>query len=70
MGFGRRTLRSALLLSSVVSVMGRAGLRKEVRLLRPGPRDPRFFGTKWYSDVLGARSTPDTSNEDDINFSA
>ena len=36
-GFGRRTLRSSLALLSVVGAIGRAGLRKEVGLLRPGP---------------------------------
>ena len=40
-GFGRRTLRSSLALLSVVGAIGRAGLRKEVGLLRPGPRGPK-----------------------------
>ena len=33
-GFGRRTLSSSLALLSVVGAIGRAGLRKEVELLR------------------------------------
>ena len=39
--FGRRTLRSSLALLSVVGAIGRAGLRKEVGLLRPEPRGPK-----------------------------
>ena len=39
-GFGQKTLHSSLALSSVVSAIGRAGLRKEVGLLRPEPRGP------------------------------
>ena len=39
-GFGRGTLRSSLALLSVVGAIGRAGLRKEVELLRPGPTWP------------------------------
>ena len=42
-GFGRRTLRSSLALLSVVGAIGRAGLRKEVGLLRPGPRGPKVL---------------------------
>ena len=42
-GFGRRTLRSSLALLSVVGAIGRAGLRKEVGLLRPGPRGPEVL---------------------------
>ena len=34
-------LCSSLVLSSVVGAIGRAGLRKEVGLLRPGPRGPK-----------------------------
>ena len=68
--FGRRTLRLSLALLSVVGAIGRAGLRKEVGLLRPGPRGPKVLRTKWYSDVLGARSTRDgdTGNEDNSSF--
>ena len=43
----------SLALLSVVGVIGRTGPRKEVGLLRPGPRAPKLLGTKWYSDVLG-----------------
>ena len=39
-GFGQRTLLLSLVLLSVVSAIGRAGLRKEVGLLRPGPHGP------------------------------
>ena len=42
-GFGRRTLRSSLALLSVVGAIGRAGLREEVGLLRPGPRGPKVL---------------------------
>ena len=51
----------SLALSSVVGAIERAGVRKEVGLLRPGPRGPK---------VLGARSTRDgdTGNEDDSSF--
>ena len=41
-GFGRRTLRSSLALP-VVGAIERAGLRKEVGLLRPGPRGPKVL---------------------------
>ena len=44
--FGRGTLRSSLALLSVQSVVGaigRAGLRKEVGLLRPEPRGPKVL---------------------------
>ena len=56
--------------SAVVGAIRRAGFRKEVGLLRPGPRGPRSFGAKWYGDVQGARSTRDgdTRNEDDSSF--
>ena len=43
-GFERRTLRSSLALLFVVGAIGRAGLRKEVGLLRPGPRGPKVLG--------------------------
>ena len=36
----------SLTLSSVVNVIGRAGLRKEVGLLRPGPRGPMVLRHK------------------------
>ena len=42
-GFGRGTLRLSLALLSVVGAIGRAGLRKEVGLLRPGPRGPKVL---------------------------
>ena len=42
-GFGRGTLRLCLALLSVVGAIGRAGLRKEVGLLRPGPRGPKVL---------------------------
>ena len=42
-GFGRRALRSSMALLSVVGAIGRAGLRKEVGLLRPGPRGPKVL---------------------------
>ena len=45
-----------------------AGLRKEVGLLRPGPRGPKVLPHQMrYSDELGSRSTRDgdTGNEDD-----
>ena len=63
----------SLALTSVVGAIGRAGLRKEVGLLRPGPRGPKVLGprgTKWYDDVPGARSTRDgdTGNEDNSSF--
>ena len=48
-GFGRRMLRLSLALLSVVGAIGRAGLKKEVGLLRPGPRGPK---------VLWAASAP------------
>ena len=41
--FGRRTLRLSLALSSLVGEIGRAGLTKEVELLRPGPRGPKVL---------------------------
>ena len=37
------TRRSSLALSSLVGAIGRAGLRKEVGLLRPGPRGPKVL---------------------------
>ena len=43
--FGRRTLLSSLALLSVVEAIGKAGLRKEVGMLRLGQRG---FGTKYY----------------------
>ena len=49
--------------SSVVGSIGRAGLRKEVRLLRPGPRT-KVLRHQMVSDMPGARSTRDTGNED------
>ena len=62
----------SLALLSVVGAIGRAGLRKEVGLLRPGPRASwaRCFRTKWYNDVPGAWSTRDgdTGNEDNSSF--
>ena len=42
-GLGRRTLRLSLALSSLVGAIGRACLRKEVGLLRPGPRGPKVL---------------------------
>ena len=42
-GFRRRTLRLSLALSSLVGAIGRTGLRKEVGLLRPGPRGPKVL---------------------------
>ena len=61
----RKTLRSSLALLSFVGAIGRAGLTKEVGLLRPG-----CFGTEWYGDVPGAWSTRDgdTGNEDNSSF--
>ena len=44
-GFGRRTLCSSLALLTVVGAIGRAGLRKEVGLLRPGPRGSKVLST-------------------------
>ena len=41
--FGRRTLRSTLVLLSVVGAIARASRRKEVGLLRPGPRGPKVL---------------------------
>ena len=43
LGSGGGTLRSSLALSSLVGAIGRAGLRKEVGLLRPGPRGPKVL---------------------------
>ena len=65
LNLGRMTLRSSLALSSVGGAIGRAGLRKEVGLLRPGPRGPNV-----HSDVPGAQSTRDgdAGNEDDNSF--
>ena len=42
-GFERRTLHSSLALLSFVGAIGRAGLRKEVGLLRPGPCGPKVL---------------------------
>ena len=43
LGSGRGTLRLSLALLSVVGAIGRAGLRKEVGLLRLGPRGPKVL---------------------------
>ena len=43
LGSGGGTLRLSLALLSVVGAIGRAGLRKEVGLLRPGPRGPKVL---------------------------
>ena len=51
-GFGWRTLRSSLTLSSVVGTIGRAGLRKNVGLIRPGPRGPKVL---WHQMVVMCR---------------
>ena len=69
-GFRRGTLCLSLALLSVVGAIERAGLRKEVGLLRPGPRGPKVLRQKWYNDVPGARSTRDgdTGNEDNSSF--
>ena len=55
LGFGRRTLHLSLALSSVVGAIGRADLRKEVGLFRPGLGHVarRRFGTEWCSYVPG-----------------
>ena len=42
-GLGLRTNPSSLTLSSVVGAIERTGRRKEVGLLRPGPRDPKVL---------------------------
>ena len=47
-GFGQRMLHSSLALLSVVGAIGRAGLRKEVGLLRPEPRGPKVL---WHQMV-------------------
>ena len=41
--FERRTLRSSPALLFVVGAIERADFRKEVRLLRPGPRGPKVL---------------------------
>ena len=66
---GGRSVRLWPLLS-VVGAIGRAGLRKEVGLLRPGPRGPKVLRHQWYDDVPGGRSTRDgdTGNEDNSSF--
>ena len=62
-------MKSLALLSvhSVVGAIGRAGLRKEVGLFRPGPRGPKVLR---HDDVPEARSTRDgdTGNEDNSSF--
>ena len=66
---GRRTLCSSLALLSVVGAIGRAGIRKEVGLLRSGPRGQKML-RQWYSEVPGARSIRDgdTGNGVDSSF--
>ena len=69
-GFGRRTLRSSLALLSVPLGEQASGKTREVGLLGLGHVERRGFGTKWYDDVPGTRSTRggDTGNEDNISF--
>ena len=63
-------LSSSLVLSSVVGAIGRAGLRKEVGLLRPGPRGLKVLWHQMVQWCAGARKTRDgdTGNEDDSSF--
>ena len=71
-GFRRETLRSSLALSSVSVqfVEHSSGKRWDGSDL--GHVAPKCFGTKWYSDVPGARSTRDgdTGSEYDSSFAA
>ena len=54
---------------SVIGAIGRAGLRKEVGLLMPGPRGPKVLRHhEVYSGVTADQSTRDTGNEDDSSF--
>ena len=63
-------LRLSLVLSSLVGAIGRAGLRKEVGLLRPGPRGPKVLRHQMVRWSAGARSTRDgdTGKQDDNSF--